>query len=91
MDDFTPYGNSFDEAIRNLEKLIKSFEQTHLSLSTEKSHMMMRECVVLGNFISIAGIQVDPTKIKVTKNVPTHGSQKEVIIFLGHTSYIGNL
>ena len=41
MDDFTPYGNSFEEALENLEKVLKRCKQTHLSLSTEKCHMMM--------------------------------------------------
>ena len=56
MGDFTPYGNSFDEALRKLEKVLESFKQTYLSLSIEKCHMMMSEGIVLGNFICVAGI-----------------------------------
>ena len=74
MDDFTPYGNSFDESLKNLEKVLECREQTHLSLRTEKCHIMMRKGIVIGNFISAAGIQVDPTKIKVIVNIPTPGS-----------------
>ena len=55
MDDFTPYGDNFDEALENLEKVLKRCEQTHLSLSTKKCHMMMSEGVFLGHFISAAG------------------------------------
>ena len=43
--------------------------------------------MVLGNFISVDGIQVDPSKIKVIKNIPTHVTQKEVRSFLGHAGY----
>ena len=53
MDDFTPYVNSFDEALENLEKVLKRCEKTHLSLRIEKCHMMMSEGVVLGHFISV--------------------------------------
>ena len=74
MNDFTPYGNSFDEAMENLEKFMKHYEHTHLSLSTKKFHMMMSEGVVLGHFISIEGIQVDPSKIKVISSIPIPGS-----------------
>ena len=49
--------------------------------------MMMSEGVVLGNFISVDGIQVDPSKIKVIKNIPTPATQKEVRSFLGHAGY----
>ena len=52
MDEFTPYGSSFEEALKNLEKVLVRCEQTQLSLSTEKCHMMMSEGVVLGHFIS---------------------------------------
>ena len=60
MDDFTPYVKDFEEALENLKKVLTRCEQTQLSLSTEKCHMMMSEGVVLGNFISVDGIQVDP-------------------------------
>ena len=36
MDDFTPYGKDFEEALKNLEKVLTHCEQTQLSLSTEK-------------------------------------------------------
>ena len=64
MDDFTPYENSFEEALDNLEKVIKRCKKTQLSLITEKCHMMMQEGIVLGHFISVARIQVDPTKLR---------------------------
>ena len=59
MDDFTPYDKDFEEALENLKKFLTRCEQTQLSLSTEKCHMMMTEGVVLGHFISANGIQVD--------------------------------
>ena len=52
MDNFTPYGSDFEEALKNLEKFLTHCEKTQLSLSTEKWHMMMSEGVVLGHFIS---------------------------------------
>jgi hypothetical protein len=49
--------------------------------------MMMSEGVVLGHFISYAGIQVDPAKIQVILDIPTPTNQKEVQSFLGHAGY----
>ena len=49
--------------------------------------MMISEGVVLGHFISVAGIQVDPAKIKVISNIHIPRSQKEVRIFLFHIGY----
>lgn len=56
MDDFTSYGDSFEEALTNLEKVLKRCKETQLSLSTKKCHMMMTEGVVLGHYISSTGI-----------------------------------
>ena len=56
MVEFTPYESDFEEALKNLEKVLVRCEQTQLSLSTENYHMMMSKGIVLGNFISADGI-----------------------------------
>jgi hypothetical protein len=43
--------------------------------------MMMSEGIVLGHFISSQGIQVDPSKIEVIKNLPTPKTQTDVRSF----------
>ena len=63
MDDFTPYGNSFEEELVNLEKVLKICKQTHVSLSIVKFHMMREEQIVLGHLLSTTGIRVDPDKV----------------------------
>jgi hypothetical protein len=49
--------------------------------------MMMSEGLVLGHFISYQGIQVDPSKIQVIKDLSTPKTQTEVRSFLGHAGY----
>jgi hypothetical protein len=49
--------------------------------------MMMSEGIVIGHFISSQGIQVDPSKIQVIKDLPTPKTQTEVRSFLGHAGY----
>jgi hypothetical protein len=69
VDDFTTYGNNFDEALENLRKVLQIFEDHNISLNNDKCFMMMQEGVVLGHFISPKGIQVDPTKNEVIQNL----------------------
>ena len=76
MDDFTTYGDSFDEALEKLEKVLKHCEHIHLSMNTKKCHMMMSEGVVMGHFISGGGNHVDPSKIKVIKIFLSLGRRK---------------
>jgi hypothetical protein len=87
MDDFTLYGDDFDQALNNLEKILEWCIATRLCLSHEKCHMMMTEGVVLGNYISADGIRVDPAKIEVILNLPTPHTQTEVCSFLGASGY----
>ena len=41
MDDFTPYGDNFDQALNNLEKILERCIATKLCLSHENFHMMI--------------------------------------------------
>lgn len=52
MDEFTPYGNSFTESLKNLQKVLERCKKMHFSLSTIKCHMMMKEGIVLGHLPS---------------------------------------
>ena len=43
--------------------------------------------MVLGHFISVARIQVDPAKIEVIQTLPIPTKSKDVRSFLGHARY----
>eukprot|EP00253_Pinus_taeda_P007202 PITA_07202 len=77
MDDFTPYGDDFDPALDTLEKVLQRCIATRLCLSHEKCYMMMTEGLILGHYISAAGIQVDPAKIQILLLIPTPTTQTE--------------
>ena len=56
MDDFSVFGDSFWEAVKNLEKLLLHCQESHLTLSDKKCTLMCKERVVLGHLISDKGI-----------------------------------
>ena len=87
MDDFTTFGVTFEEDMMNLEKVLVRCQEHNLALNNEKCFMLMQEGVVLGDFISAAGIQVDPTKIEVIQTLPIPTKSKDVRSFLGHARY----
>jgi hypothetical protein len=87
MDDFTVYGDDYDQALANLDKVLTRCQETNLALSNEKCKMLMTEGIVLGHHISVTGIKVDPAKIEVITNLPPPQSQKDVRNFLGHAGY----
>jgi hypothetical protein len=87
MDDFTVYGDDFRQALDKLKKLLVRCKETNLSLSHEKSRMLLTEGIVLCHHISGTGIRVDPTNINIISQIKIPRSKKEIRSFLGHVSY----
>jgi hypothetical protein len=87
MDDFTPYGNSFHEALENLDKVLQRCREMSLSLSNEKINMMMNEGIVIGHHLSSRRIEVDKNKVKIITLLPTPLKPKYIRSFLGHEGY----
>ncbi|KAK1608649.1 hypothetical protein QYE76_032322, partial [Lolium multiflorum] len=76
MDDFSVYGNSFDNCLRNIDKVLQRCEETNLVLNWEKCHFMVNEGIVLGHKISERGIEVDRAKVEAIEKMPYRGMLK---------------
>jgi len=87
MDDFTPYGSNFQEALTILRKFLAKCIEMNLSLSLDKCELLMTEGIMLGHTISQQGLQVDPNKIAIIQRVPTPQKVRDVRSFLGLTGY----
>ncbi|KAI3470782.1 hypothetical protein Pfo_027445 [Paulownia fortunei] len=74
MDDFSVFGNSFDDCLSNLEKVLIRCEEKNLVLNWEKCHFH-------------EGIEVDKSKIELIANLPTPKTVKEIRSFLGHAGF----
>ena len=46
MDEFSVYGKSFDDCLRNLDRVLQRCEQTNLILNWEKCHFMVNEGII---------------------------------------------
>nr|GEY50299.1 reverse transcriptase domain-containing protein [Tanacetum cinerariifolium] len=62
VDEFSVFGNSFENCLSRLDKMLQRCEDTNLSLNWEKSHFMVKEGIVLGHKISKNKIEVDKAK-----------------------------
>ncbi|XP_070002520.1 uncharacterized protein [Nicotiana sylvestris] len=87
MDDFYVVGDSFDECLNNLDKVLACCEETNLVLNWEKCHFMVEEDIVLGHKISKNGIEVDKANIEVISKLHPPTSVKGVRSFLGHAGF----
>nr|GFC18806.1 retrovirus-related Pol polyprotein from transposon 17.6 [Tanacetum cinerariifolium] len=79
MDDFSVFGNSFENCLSRLDKMLQRCEDTNLSLNWEKSHFMVKEGIFLGHKISKNRIEVDRAKIDVIAKLPHPTTVKDCI------------
>nr|GFB64181.1 reverse transcriptase domain-containing protein [Tanacetum cinerariifolium] len=77
MDGFSVFGNSFENCLSRLDKMLQRCEDTNLSLNWEKSHFMVKEGIVLGHKISKNRIEVDKAKVDVIAKLPHPITVKE--------------
>ena len=87
MDDFTMYGSSFDQCLKNLETVLKRCQDKQLALNWEKCHFMVTEGIVLGHKISATGLEVDQSKVSIIKTLAPPTTVKGVRSFLGHAGF----
>ncbi|KAJ9545398.1 hypothetical protein OSB04_025105 [Centaurea solstitialis] len=87
MDDFSVYGTSYEQCLKNLEKALERCEDTDLVLNWEKCHFMVKEGIVLGHLISNRGIEVDKAKLEVIAKLPEPTTVKGIRSFLGHARF----
>src|SRR4030065_560854 len=86
-DHFSFFGDSFDDCLTNLEKVLSRCEEKNLVLNWEKCHFMVTNGIVLGHIVSSKGIEVVKSKIELIANLSTPKSVKDVRSFLGHAGF----
>nr|GEW06474.1 reverse transcriptase domain-containing protein [Tanacetum cinerariifolium] len=87
MDDFSVFGNSFENCLSRLDKMLQRCEDTNLCLNWEKSHFMVKEGIVLGHKILKSGIEVGKAKFDVIAKLSHPITVKGVLSFLGHAGF----
>ncbi|GKF58175.1 reverse transcriptase domain-containing protein, partial [Tanacetum coccineum] len=87
MDDFLVFGNSFENCLSHLDKMLKRCEDTNLCLNWEKSHFMVKEGIVLGHKISKNRIEVDKAKIDVIAKLPYPTTIKGAVLGQHHEEH----
>ncbi|GKB05470.1 reverse transcriptase domain-containing protein [Tanacetum coccineum] len=81
MDDFSIFGNSFDNCLNNLDKMLQRCKDANLVLNWEKCHFMVKEGIVPGHKVSDAGLEVDKAKIDIISELPPLLVSKPLEVF----------
>ena len=87
MDDFSVYGSSFEDFLKNLKIVLQRCQDKNLALNWEKYHFVVTESIVLGHKISTDRLEVDQAKITVIKTLMSPTTVKGIRSFLGHAGF----
>ena len=87
MDDFSIFGDSFDQYLHHLTLVLRRCIEKNLVLNWEKCHFMVKQGIVLGYIISSKGIEIDKAKVNLISNLLPPKIVREIRSFLGHASF----
>ena len=87
MDDFSVFGDSYEDCLENLRKVLERCQEKNLVLNWEKCHFMVTQGIVLGHIVSKTGIEVDKAKVELISNLPTSKCVRDIRSFLGHAGF----
>nr|GEX18368.1 reverse transcriptase domain-containing protein [Tanacetum cinerariifolium] len=87
MDDFSVFGNSFENCLSRLDKMLQRCEDTNLYLNWEKSHFMVKEGIVLGHKTSKNEIEVNKAKVDVIAKLPHPTTVKGAVLGQRHEKH----
>jgi len=76
MDDFTPYGGDFEEALSNISKVLHKYIEMNMSLNPKKCEFLITAGTVLGHSISQQGLRWTQTKYLSSKGSHLHKSRE---------------
>ena len=87
MDDFFIFGDSFDNFLTKLKKVLRRCEEKNIVLNWKKCHFMVTNGIVLGHIVSSIEIEVDKFKIELIVNLSIPKYIKDVKSFLRHAGF----
>ncbi|GBG89433.1 hypothetical protein CBR_g49224 [Chara braunii] len=87
LDDILIFSKSMEEHLKHLEEVLAILKKTQLHLNLEKSEFGKDSVIYLGHRLSVAGLELEATKIEVIRDWPQPANIRELRSFLGLASY----
>ena len=87
LDDCILYGTNVSQHLATLEEVLHRFCKAGLKLKPRKCKLFQKELVYLGFLVNANGVQPNPEKTELIKNLPSPSCVNEVQVFLGKVNY----
>lgn len=83
LDNIIIHSNSNDEHLLHLSEVFKRISSDNLKLKPNKCNLFCKKIKILGYYVSRAGIESDPDKVRAIKEFTTPSNVTELRRFLG--------
>ena len=87
LDDIIVVGNTFEDHLGNLGKVLQRLQAANLKLNAKKCQLFCKKVHYLGHIISPTGVATDPEKTQAVRDWPCPKDKRELRSFLGLCSY----
>ena len=87
VDDVLCHSSTFDQHIRDLERVLKAYQSGGLKLNPKKCVFISNKIDYLGFTVSEKGIGPQEAYLEVVKNWPLPKTRQDVLVFLSKCSY----
>lgn len=87
LDDVLIFGNSYEQHLSRLEKVLARIEDSGVKLKPDKCNFLLKEVSYLGHKITEEGIKTDPIKIEKVKNWSEPGCFSDLHSFIAFCNY----
>ncbi len=87
IDDVITYGNTVEEGLRNLEKILERFQEFGITVNPDKCSFGLNEIEYVGHTINSEGIHFTRDKLDSVVNFPPPRTQHDLKAFVGLVSY----
>ena len=88
IDDILCYSNSFENHLRDLERIFQRLQDHDLRIQPAKCAFCKPQFSILGFIASKDGLSPDPRKVQAINDYPYPSSPKEIESFLGMVSWL---
>ena len=87
LDDVIVLGNSFQNHLENLKKVLQRFKENNLKLKPKKCSFFQTEVLFLGKLVNEYGVSINPESKETITKWPTLKCKRDVQSFLGFANY----
>ena len=87
IDDCIVYGDSEEEFVSNLEKVLQAFQAKNISLNPAKCKLGLETIEYVGHTLSREGLHFTDDKLASVRNFPKPTTAKRLKMFVGLANY----